>query len=329
MRIGITYDLKQDYISQGFSEEEAAEFDSIETIEGIESALIANGHEAIRIGNILKLIDELHSGKRWDMVFNICEGINGIGREAQVPALLDAYGIPYTFSDVLVNALTLHKGMTKRVIRDLGIATAGFEIVETIEDISKVTIPFPLFIKPVSEGSGKGISDRSKVHNLKELHDGCAHLLSTFNQAVLVEEFLPGREFTVGIVGTGNNAKAVGLMEVVFRDNVPTKIYSYNSKINYKDLIDYTVPDAEISKECFDCALAAWKGLGCRDGGRIDIRFDKNNIANFIEVNPLAGLNPVHSDLPILSKMASGISYIELIGMIIKSAIKRINHDRK
>jgi D-alanine-D-alanine ligase len=329
MRIGITYDLKQDYISQGFSEEEAAEFDSIETIEGIESALIANGHEAIRIGNILSLIDELHSGKRWDMVFNICEGINGIGREAQVPALLDAYGIPYTFSDVLVNALTLHKGMTKRVIRDLGIATAGFEIVETIDDISKITIPFPLFIKPVSEGSGKGISDRSKVLNLKELHDGCVHLLDTFNQAVLVEEFLPGREFTVGIVGTGNEAKAVGLMEVVFRDNVPTKIYSYNSKINYKDLIDYTVPDAKISKECFDCALAAWKGLGCRDGGRIDIRFDKNNIANFIEVNPLAGLNPVHSDLPILSKMASGISYIELIGMIVKSAIKRINHDRK
>lgn len=327
MRIGITYDLKQDYISQGFSEEAAAEFDSIETIEGIESALIANGHEAVRIGNIHKLINGLHSGNRWDMVFNICEGVRGIGREAQVPALLDAYGIPYTFSDVLVNALTLHKGITKRVIRDLGIATAGFEIVETIEDIHKINIPFPLFIKPVSEGSGKGISDRSKVRNSKELHDGCLNLLNTFHQAVLVEEFLPGREFTVGIVGTGNEAKTVGLMEVVFRNNVPTKIYSYNSKINYKDLIDYTVPDEEISQQCYECALAAWKGLGCRDGGRIDIRFDKNNIANFIEVNPLAGLNPVHSDLPILSKMALGISYNELIGMIVKSAIKRINHD--
>jgi len=121
MRVGIAYDLKSDYIAEGYSEEEAAEFDSEETIAGIENALKANGYKTERIGNVRSLLSLLHNGKRWDIVFNICEGINGIGREAQVPAVLDIFNIPYTFSDVLVNSLTLHKGLTKRVIRDLGI----------------------------------------------------------------------------------------------------------------------------------------------------------------------------------------------------------------
>jgi D-alanine-D-alanine ligase len=328
MTIGITYDLKQDYLLQGFSEEEAAEFDSIETIEGIEKALIENGFKPERIGNVHQLLHLLNSGKRWDIVFNICEGLRGIGREAQVPAILDVYDIPYTFSDVLVNALTLHKGLTKRVIRDLGIATADFAIIESVEDIPSINIPFPLFIKPVSEGSGKGISESSKVNTISELDKNCKHLLYEFKQPVLVEAFLPGREFTVGIVGTGKEARTVGLMEVLFRDNEITKIYSYNSKINYKDLIDYSVPCKEITQLCYNCALEAWRGLGCRDGGRIDIRFDKNGVPNFIEVNPLAGLNPIHSDLPILSRIASGIHYNELIGMIMESALKRIRNAR-
>ncbi len=313
----------------GFSEQDAAEFDLEETISGIENALIENGYKTERIGNIRHLLTALSSGKRWDIVFNICEGVNGIGREAQVPALLDVYDIPYTFSDVLVNSLTLHKGMTKRVIRDLGIATAAFKIIESINDITKIDIPFPLFLKPVAEGSGKGISDDSLVTNYAQLKSVCSKLLYEYRQPVLVEEFLSGREFTVGIVGTGNSARTVGLMEVIFRENVKTKIYSYSSKNNYLDLIDYTLPDNETTALCYECALNAWKGLGCRDGGRIDIRFDKRGIANFIEVNPLAGLNPIHSDLPILSKMASGIKYNQLIGMIMDSAKTRIKNGKQ
>ncbi len=322
MKVGIAYDLKSDYIADGFTEEEAAEFDSEETIEGIETALKANGHRTQRIGNVRSLLSMLHNGKKWDIVFNICEGYYGIGREAQVPAILDIYNILYTFSDALVNSLTLHKGMTKRVIRDLGIPTADFEIVEKEEDINRIGLPFPLFIKPVAEGTGKGIDPSSKVSSYDELKRSCLERIEHFKQAVLVEAFLPGREFTVGILGTGCDAEAVGLMEVCFRENELSKIYSYNSKTHYQDLIDYKVPEEELTQKCKETALAAWKGLGCRDGGRIDLRLDKNGVPNFIEVNPLAGLNPIHSDLPILCRMA-GISYNELIGKIMVSALKR------
>jgi D-alanine-D-alanine ligase len=323
MRVGIAYDLKSDYISEGFTEEEAAEFDSEETIAGIEDALSVNGYHTERIGNVRSLLSLLHNGKRWDIVFNICEGLHGIGREAQVPAILDIYKIPYTFSDVLVNSLTLHKGLTKRVIRDLGIPTADFAVVENESDIAKIDLPFPLFAKPVAEGTGKGINPNSKIKNKKQLKEVCLDRLKQFKQPVLVETFLPGREFTVGVVGTADESVAVGLMEVCFREQEQSKIYSYNSKANYQELVDYTLPEEEVTKRCFEIALAAWKGLGCRDGGRIDLRMDKNGIPNFIEVNPLAGLNPIHSDLPILSRMA-GISYNELIEKIMKSATKRI-----
>jgi D-alanine-D-alanine ligase len=322
MKVGIAYDLKSDYIADGFSEEEAAEFDSEDTIEGLETALKMIGHRTQRIGNVRSLLSMLHNGKKWDIVFNICEGYYGIGREAQVPAILDIYNIPYTFSDVLVNSLTLHKGMTKRVIRDLGIPTADFEIVESEEDINHIDLPFPLFVKPVAEGTGKGIDPTSKVTSFAELKKSCSDRLKQFKQPVLVETFLSGREFTVGIVGTGKESEAVGIMEVCFRENELSKIYSYNSKKNYKDLIDYKFPDDELARICRETAVAAWRGLGCRDGGRIDLRLDKEGVPNFIEVNPLAGLNPTHSDLPILCRVA-GISYNELIEKIMNSALKR------
>ena len=326
MRVGIAYDLKSDYLAEGYSAEEAAEFDSEETITDIEDALKANGYETERIGNVRSLLSQLHNGKKWDIVFNICEGMNGIGREAQVPAILDVYNIPYTFSDVLVNSLTLHKGQTKRVIRDLGIPTADFAVVEKESDIDKINLPYPLFAKPIAEGTGKGINPNSRITKLSELKTVCLEKLIQFKQPVLVETFLPCREFTVGIIGTGDEAKAVGLMEVTFKENKIKKeaqIYSYHSKANYQELVDYTLPEKEIADACFEVALSSWKGLGCRDGGRVDLRMDKNGIPNFIEVNPLAGLNATHSDLPILSRM-TGISYKELIGEIMKSAIKRI-----
>ena len=335
MRVGITYDLKSDYIAEGYTDEEAAEFDSEETIAGIENALKTNGFKTYRIGNVRSLLSLLHNGKRWDIVFNICEGMYGIGREAQVPAILDIYNIPYTFSDVLVNSLTLHKGLTKRVIRDIGIPTADFVVVESEKDINNINLPFPLFAKPVAEGTGKGINQNSKINKFSELKEVCLEILSHYKQAVLVETFLSGREFTVGIVGTGEESKAIGIMEVCFRENenLPireqdSKIYSYNTKANYQGLVDYKLPEKEITDACYEIALASWKGLGCRDGGRIDLRMDKNGVPNFIEVNPLAGLNPIHSDLPILSSIA-GISYNELIGRIMKSALKRTKINEK
>jgi D-alanine-D-alanine ligase len=326
MRIGITYDLRDDYLAMGFGDEETAEFDRIDTIEAIESTLHGLGFETDRIGNIRSLAKRLASGDRWDMVFNIAEGLKGFGREAQVPALLDAYEIPYTFSDVLVLALTLHKGMTKRVIRDLGIPTPDFAVVETASDCGQVNLPFPLFAKPVAEGTGKGINASSKIGSKEVLRTVCEDLLRTFNQPVLVETYLSGKEFTVGVVGTGKSARAVGCIEVVLKGDAEPGSYSYWNKKMYEELVEYRLVEDGMAQKAVEVALASWTGLGCRDGGRVDLRADVNGLPHFLEVNPLAGLNPIISDLPILCAM-KGMSYKELISQIMESALSRVHQE--
>ena len=323
MKVGITYDLKDYYLANGMKEEDAAEFDSPDTIEAIDRALKRLGHETDHIGNIFELTRRLTSGDRWDMVFNIAEGVKGFGREAQVPALLDAYAVPYTFSDPLVLALTLHKGMTKHVIRDLGIPTPDFQVITELSNLEKCNMPFPLFAKPVAEGTGKGIASLSKIRNREGLIDTCRWVLETFRQPVLLESFLPGREFTVGITGTGDKALSTGLMEVVLQKGSEPDSYSYANKKHYETRVKYRSADDPEAGKAIDTALAAWRGLGCRDGGRVDLRSDRYGTPMFLEVNPLAGLNPTISDLPILSGM-SGISYLELIRRIMDSAIERI-----
>ena len=178
MTVGLTYDLRSDYLKEGYSEEEVAEFDRESTISGIEDALNELGYKTDRIGHARQLVNRLANGDRWDLVFNICEGMHGIGREAQVPAILDLFSIPYTFSDVLVLSLTLHKGMTKRVIRDAGIPTPDFAVIHSIDQLSGVNLPFPLFVKPNAEGTGKGISAMSKVNSAEELKTICTDLLT-------------------------------------------------------------------------------------------------------------------------------------------------------
>lgn len=323
MIIGITYDLREDYLLMGFSEEDAAEFDTIETIEGIENALNDLGHQTVRIGHLRLLMEALLAGHRWDMVFNICEGFYGIGREAQVPALLDAFNIPYVFSDPLVLSLTLDKGMTKRVIRDAGIPTADFSVVSRPADITRINLPYPLFVKPVAEGTGKGISGESIIRDAAALNSRCLYLLERFRQPVLVETYLGGREFTVGITGTGPASSVTGVMEVLLTSKAEPGVYSFTNKEEWRERCRYELAGGEIAVACEQVAIAAWNALNCEDGGRIDLRCDSNGIPNFIEVNPLAGMNPVYSDLPMLSRM-NGISYNELMRRIMDSAIKKI-----
>lgn len=323
MKIGLTYDLRRDYLDLGYGEEETAEFDKAETIDAIERTLQSLGYSTDRIGNIWKLTERLCSGDRWDMVFNIAEGLSGIGREAQVPALLDAYGIPYTFSDPLVLAVTLHKGMAKRVLRDLGIPTPDFAEIRCEEDIDRVRLPYPLFAKPIAEGTGKGINAASRITGDAELHRVCRRLLHAFKQPVLVETFLPGREFTVAIAGTGTDARVLGVMEILLRSNAESGVYSYANKEEYEDRVDYTLVDDAQARAAAATALEAWAGLQCRDAGRVDLRADAEGIPNLIEVNPLAGIHPEHSDLPIICNLA-GISYLRLFEMIMQSAIGRL-----
>jgi D-alanine-D-alanine ligase len=322
MLFGITYDLKQDYIDLGFSAEQVAEFDKEETIAAIEKALQNMGFETERIGHVKKLAVALVAGKRWNMVFNICEGVKGFGREAQVPALLDAYNIPYIFSDSLVMSLTLHKALTKIVVSHAGVPTPDFYVVNSIDDISEIALPYPLFAKPLAEGTGKGITAKSIIHNANDLKNTCTELLEEFNQPVLVERYLSGREFTVGITGTAQKAVPTGLMEIIMTQNAAHDFYSYENKNEYIEKVKYTVPEKEITEQCYKVALDAWQALGCFDGGRIDLRCDEHGIPNFIEVNPLPGLNPIDSDLPMLSRFHN-INYQELIKRIVQSALER------
>lgn len=322
MKVGITYDLRQDYLAAGFGREETAEFDRPDTIEAIQKTLRQLGYETDLIGNVRNLVRRLAAGDRWDMVFNIAEGLKGFGREAQVPAALDAYGIPYTFSDPLVLSLTLHKGMTKRVVRDLGIPTPDFFVVETESDVDLVDLRFPLFAKPVAEGTGKGISAASKIETKDELLPVCGRLMEEYAQPVLVETFLPGREFTVGIIGTGKGSMAIGVIEILLRGNAEPDAYSYCNKENYENLIEYRLVDDAAAEMAKEVGLAAWKGLGCRDAGRVDLRADADGTPNFMEVNPLAGLNPEHSDLCIIARKL-GMTYESLIAAIMSSAEER------
>jgi D-alanine-D-alanine ligase len=328
MKIGITYDLRKDYLATGLGEEETAEFDSEETIAAIDRALQDLGYRTDRIGNIKSLTQRLAVGNSWDLVFNIAEGLKGFGREAQVPALLEAYEIPYTFSDALVLSLTLHKGMAKRVVRDLGLPTPDFFLVESESDLAYIDLPFPLFAKPVAEGTGKGVDSASKITNRRDLQAVCSLLLSRYKQPVLVETFLPGREVTVGILGTGKDAAVIGAMEVVLLEKAESEVYSYRNKEKCEELVEYRPVDTVLLTEASKVALLAWRGLGCRDAGRLDLRQDKNGTLMFMEVNPLAGLHPSHSDLCIIASQV-GIPYNDLIQAIVSSALTRHGLKRK
>jgi len=326
MKIGLTYDLRQDYLDMGYSELETAEFDTIETIEGLEGALLTLGHETVRIGNGRRLTERLVKGERWDLVFNIAEGLHGVGREAQVPAILDLYEIPYTFSDPLVMSLCLHKGMTKQIIRDAGLVTADFVVAHSLADADLVRFAPPFFVKPVAEGTGMGITAKSVVRSRQELKDACRDLLKQFQQPVLIEEFLPGREFTVGLAGTGKAARVLGTMEILLLDGAEKEVYSLKNKEGWEGRVEYRPVSPEkdsLVQEVETLALKSWNVLGCRDGGRIDIRCNRLGRPGFIEVNPLAGLRPEYSDLPMVCGFF-GTSYVRLIELILASASKRI-----
>jgi len=323
MRIGITYDLKSEYLAMGYSQEEVAEFDREDTVAGIEQALRASGHEPERIGYIRTLTSMLAAGKRWDMVFNIAEGLRGFAREAQVPALLEAFDIPYTGSDPLTLSLTHHKGYTKQIVECAGVNTPPFAVVSVPDDVAAISLPFPLFVKPAAEGTGKGISSASKVNTPAELAAQCRYVLETFKQPALVEMYLPGREFTVGMIGTGKETRVIGVMEILPIEGAESHAYTYFNKENYEEVIRYElVRDPHILDAAAALCIPAWQALGGKDFCRMDVRFDATGRLAFIEVNALPGLNPTHSDLPIICRHV-GVPYDTLIAEVVASARSR------
>jgi D-alanine-D-alanine ligase len=209
------------------------------------------------------------------------------------------------------------------------VPTPDFAVVERPEDVRAVRMRLPLFVKPVAEGTGKGITPASVIRSRDDLAPACERLLEEFRQPVLVERFLSGREFTVALGGTGPASRVLGTMEVILRKEAEPDVYSYVNKERCEELVDYPLtldrkdPQVRGSEEV---ALAAWRALGCRDAGRVDVRCDRRGRAGkpqFIEVNPLAGIHPEHSDLPMICTR-QGMPYVDLIRLILDSAFERV-----
>jgi D-alanine-D-alanine ligase len=321
LRIGLCYDLKADYLAAGFTAEQVMELDDEDTVASLEAGLAANGHTVERIGRGVELARRLAAGDRWDLIFNLAEGVRGRSREAQVPALCELFDQPYTFSDPLTCAVTLDKPMAKRLVRDHGFPTAPFAVVTSVEEAGRVELAPPYFVKPVAEGSSKGVTERSRVASREELRDACADLLRRFEQPVLVESYLPGREMTVGIVGNDGEARIVAVMEVLFKDGDTD--YTALNKAEFQTRIEYRLLDGEpLAQRARAVALGAYHALSCRDVARVDLRCDASGEPCFLETNPLPGMHPVNSDLPIMSRLA-GISYPELLGSIVDAAGQR------
>ena len=326
LRIALCYDLKSDYLAAGFAPADVMEFDEEETVAFLEGGFTEVGHHPERVGRGTELARRLAAGERWDLVFNVAEGVRGRSREAQVPAVCELFDQPYTFSDPLTCAVTLDKSLAKRLVRDHGMPTAPFALVARPEDAAAVDLPFPLFVKPVAEGSSKGVTRLSRVETRDELIAACAELIETFRQPVLVETFLPGREMTVGIVGNSNDnnggPRVLGVLEVSFRAGADTA-YTALNKRDYKTWVDYHLLDGEpLAQRARALALAAYKALDCRDLARVDLRCDAGGELCFLEVNPLPGLHPTYSDLPILAGRA-GVPYEELLGQIVEASARR------
>jgi len=337
MIIGLAYDLRGEYLAEGYKDEDVAEFDSEGTITAIDNAIQSLGYQTERIGNARSLCQELSAGKRWDLVFNIAEGLSGRCRESQVPAILDAYGIGYTFSDALTCAVTLDKGLAKRLVQAFKLPTARFAVFSQAPGPgSRVPGRYPLFAKPVAEGTGKGIDGNSLIESRSQLERVCEDLLERFAQPVLVEEFLPGREFTVAVLGNGDEAYVLGVMEIkvppldklgVVSKTEPqdkkANIYSYTAKEQCEKLVTYLpYRKGPLYKKVAQLAIDCYKVLQCNDAARVDIRCDRKGQPCFLEINPLPGMHPTHSDLPMIATQ-EGMSYTELIDRIIRSALSR------
>lgn len=269
-----------------------------------------------------------------DLVFNVAECANGISREAQIPAMLDMLQIPYTGSDPLTLATCLDKARTKEVLSYYNIPTAKFLLIESISDLKNFDLRFPVIVKPVAEGSGKGIFNSSLLYSLDKLKENLTNNLQSYNQPFLVEEFLPGREFTVAIIGNGEDAEVLPIVEINLSE-LPKElapIYSYEAKwiVDTRDnpLNIFSCPahiDASLQEKITNIALRTYKVLRCRDWSRIDIRLDANDEPNIIEINPLPGILPDPKDNSCFPKAArtSGLSYEEMINKVLFTAARR------
>jgi D-alanine-D-alanine ligase len=322
MEIGIAFDLRP---TPGGDEPEDRydEYDSPGTVDAVAAALEASGHRVRRLGGGRAFLAELLE-RPPELVFNMAEGSGSRSREAHVPAVCELLGVPYTHSDPLTLAATLDKAVAKMLVSAAGIRTPRWQVVERAGE--DVRLDFPVIAKPLAEGSSVGLRRSSRVDDAAGLRREIERLLRDYRQPVLVEEFCPGAELSVGVLGTGDGARAIGVMEIVPRD-VPLDrfVYSVEVKRLSEEAVAYVVPPdlpADVLERVGEIALAAHRTLGCRDVARVDLRLGDDGEPRLLEVNALPGLAPGWGDVVLLAERC-GIGYEELVGTVVRLACER------
>jgi D-alanine-D-alanine ligase len=327
LKVGFTFNVKR--VDPRSGDDIDAEFDSPKTIQAIADAIARLGHEVVMLEatpELPRILGEMEL----DLVFNMAEGLRGRTREAQIPALLDLMGIPYTGSDAATMAVALDKGLAKRLVREAGWSTARARVVEPGQPIP-TELRFPMIVKPNAEGSSKGVTPASVVRDAAALEAAVRLLHERYRSAALVEEFLPGREFTIGILGD-IAPRALPPMEICFQaasGDLP--IYTFDHKTEEDKAISFEVPakvDEVLGARLREVALGCFEALGCRDVARIDLRLDADGEPNFIECNTLPGLSPGFSDLCIIAE-SCGLDHAALIAEILAPAVRRLHNERQ
>ncbi|MCL1829636.1 MAG: ATP-grasp domain-containing protein [Oscillospiraceae bacterium] len=327
LRVGITFNIKKNAVTDPPDAEE--EFDEPSTVAAVKNALETAGRE-VELFEATERLPVRLSERRPDMVFNIAEGMNGRGREAHVPAILNFLNIPFTGSDETAMCIAMDKALAKQLLMSHHIRTPKYKIIGSSSPFSADGLSFPVIVKPVAEGSGKGISDLSVVSDVIGLRRVSAENIGVYKQDMIAEEYIAGREFTAGILGNADEIRVFPPMEIIFRDNT-RGVYSREVKRNFREFVRYDCPPiigADIRTEIENTARKVFRILGCRDFARIDFRLSPDNLLYFIEANPLPGLAPGYSDFPILAGFC-GMDYDSLIRNILDVALKRYGINRQ
>jgi len=317
LRVGLAFNMKR---IDSAGDDREAEYDSPKTIQALTTAIESHGHVVIPLEATVDLPRVLMSSSV-DVVFNIAEGISGRNREAQVPNLCELLGIPYTGSDSATLSICLDKALSKRLLRD--IPTPAFQLLLTGREKLR-PFNYPVIVKPNAEGTSKGITSKSVVDDEAGVREIAREIIEKYGQPALVEEYITGREFTVGLLGE-RRPRVLPPMEVVFLQPSQRAVYDYGCKQDWEKHVRYECPPnltkdelRTIEKVCRSTFMA----LGCRDVARVDLRLTPDGKVYVIEVNPLPGLTPDYSDLCLIAKGAK-LEYRSLIGDILSSAIKR------
>jgi D-alanine-D-alanine ligase len=327
MRIGLSYDLKDTVAVDGTTPADALEeYDSLEIVEMIEESLRAGGHSVVRLGGGRDFLNNILQ-ENVDIIFNIAEGRgNYRSREAQVPAVLEMLGIPYSGSDPVCLTLCLDKPMAKQVVAMVGIHTPRWQVVKSSGELLKTPweqFHFPIIIKPAWEGSSKGIHAGSLTDSPQQAIEVAGQLIEHYCQPVMLEEFIAGDEVTVGVIDN-SPPRVVGIMHIMPRLKDERFVYSLEVKRDYQNLVSYECPaklEEEVLKMIQLSALRIFEVTGCRDFARIDLRVNSEGTPYFIEINPLPGLG-TYSDLVIMATKL-GWTHEQLINTVLDAAVAR------